>query len=677
MTCAACQTHVRRALEETPGVARAAVNLMSGEATVVFDPAQVQPPMLIEAVRDSGYEAELASAEARPAGTELHSLALKAAVSLILGAASMLAMQWMHSQAVQWALFAVTLFVMAWAGRGIYVGAWKRTLHGSADMNTLVALGTGAAFLYSAAVTMAPAFFAAQGIGHEVYYEAAIFIIAFVVTGRAIEERAKLQTTSALRKLMDLQAPTARVLRDGVESEIPVLNVVRGDVIVARPGEKLPVDGEVIDGESYVDESMLTGEPEPVMKAVGAQIAGGTLNTTGSFRYRATTLGEASVLARIVALMRQAQVSRAPVERVADRISGIFVPVVMAIAAVTLAGWLVTGHSWLEAAVAAVAVLIIACPCAMGLAVPTAVMVASGRAAEAGLLVKGGEALEKLHRVDVVVLDKTGTVTEGRPRVVTAEIGDDALRWAAAVERRSEHPIARAVVEYADSRGLGGGEVTEFQASPGRGVSGLVEGHRINVGAGIAVTVDGEPAGTLTIDDPVRATSRDAIADLRGLGIDTVLLTGDRAENAHRVAESIGIARVVAEALPNAKVAEVRRLQDEGHRVAMVGDGINDAPVLAQADVGIAMGTGTGVAIDAAEVTLLRADLRTVAQAIRLSRASWRVIRQNLFWALAYNVIAIPAAALGWLSPVIASAAMAASSLSVVGNSLRLRRVKL
>jgi Cu+-exporting ATPase len=349
----------------------------------------------------------------------------------------------------------------------------------------------------------------------------------------------------------------------------------------------------------------------------------------------------------------------------------------MAIAAVTLAGWLVTGHSWLEAAVAAVAVLIIACPCAMGLAVPTAVMVASGRAAEAGLLVKGGEALEKLHRVDVVVLDKTGTVTEGRPRVVTAEIGDDALRWAAAVERRSEHPIARAVVEYADSRGLGGGEVTEFQASPGRGVSGLVEGHRINVGAGIAVTVDGEPAGTLTIDDPVRATSRDAIADLRGLGIDTVLLTGDRAENAHRVAESIGIARVVAEALPNAKVAEVRRLQDEGHRVAMVGDGINDAPVLAQADVGIAMGTGTGVAIDAAEVTLLRADLRTVAQAIRLSRASWRVIRQNLFWALAYNVIAIPAAALGWLSPVIASAAMAASSLSVVGNSLRLRRVKL
>lgn len=689
MTCAACQSHVRKALEETPGVSQAAVNLMSGEAMVVFDPATVAPAGLVEAIRKTGYGAELPVEEAPPlavADHEFHSLARKAVVSLTLGSIAMwLSMQFMHDRWAHWVLFAMTVFVMAWAGGRIYVGAWRGLLRQSTDMNTLVALGTGAAFLYSAAATIAPGSFASRGIGHDVYYEAAIFIVGFVIAGRALEERAKAHTTGALRQLMNLQVSTARVWRDGVEAEIAVKAVLPGDIVIVRPGEKLPVDGEVVDGESYVDESMLTGEPEPVAKREGLPVTGGTLNTTGSFRYRATTLGETSVLARIVKLMRQAQVSRAPIERVADRISGVFVPCVIAIAALTLAGWVLTGHAWIEAAVAAVAVLIIACPCAMGLAVPTAVMVASGRAAEMGLLIKGGEALEKLHRVDTVVLDKTGTITEGKPRVTEAKLGDAALRWAAAVERRSEHPLGRAVVEYAESRGLNDAPVLEFRAIPGRGVSGLVEGHRVRAGNaefvggsrdGLQVSVDGIAVGSLTIEDAVRPTSRAAVDELRALGINTVMLSGDRESNARKVADSVGIARVVARALPDTKVAEVRRLQEEGHRVAMVGDGINDGPVLAQADVGIAMGSGTGVAIDAAEVTLLRPDLRAVAQAIRLSRASWRIMRQNLFWALAYNVVAIPAAALGWLSPVIASAAMAASSVSVVANSLRLKKLK-
>lgn len=692
MTCAACQSHVRKALEETPGVSQAAVNLMSGEATVVFDPAKVAPDALVESIRKTGYGAELPAKESPPLAItnhEFHSLALKAGVSLALGAIAMwLSMAYMHDQWARWFLFAMTAFVMAWAGGRIYIGAWRGLLRRSTDMNTLVALGTGAAFLYSAVVTIAPDFFTARGIGHDVYYEAAIFIVGFVIAGRALEERAKAHTTGALRQLMNMQVPTARVWREGVESEIAVKAVHPGDVVIVRPGEKLPVDGEVTEGESYVDESMLTGEPEPVAKRAGSLVTGGTLNTTGSFRYRATTLGEASVLARIVKLMRQAQVSRAPIERLADRISGVFVPCVMGIAALTLVGWVVTGHAWIEAAVAAVAVLIIACPCAMGLAVPTAVMVASGRAAEMGLLVKGGEALEKLHRADTVVLDKTGTITEGRPRVTSAKIGDAALRWAAAVERRSEHPLGKAVVEYAESHGLNDIPVLEFRAMPGRGVSGLVEGHRVRAGnaafvgamnndEGLQVSVDGIAVGSLTIEDAVRPNSRVAVDELRSLGVEVVMLSGDRESNARKVADSVGITQVVAGALPEAKVAEVRRLQGEGHHVAMVGDGINDGPVLAQADVGIAMGSGTGVAIDAAEVTLLRPDLRAVAQAIRLSRASWRIMRQNLFWALAYNVIAIPAAALGWLNPVIASAAMAASSVSVVANSLRLKKIQI
>ncbi|HEY2845902.1 MAG TPA: copper-translocating P-type ATPase, partial [Bryobacteraceae bacterium] len=674
-----------------------------------------------EAIRETGYGAELPVAgrtafeeqEEREHGQarEARDLGVKAVVSLALGGIAMfLSMHFLsmggmrasipqeNGSLIRYILLAITVFVMAWAGRRIYSGAWTAARHGSADMNALVALGTGAAFLYSAAVTFAPDFFGSRGIAPDVYYEAAVLILAFVISGRALEARAKRQTTTALRKLIGLQSATARVIREGVEAEIPVAQVHRGDTVLVRPGEKLPVDGEIIDGSSYIDESMLTGEPVPVEKSPGTQVIGGTLNTTGSFRYRATTLGQAGVLARIVTLMREAQASRAPIEQLADRISGIFVPAVLALAAVTFAGWMIhgnasagAGNAWISAATASVAVLIIACPCAMGLAVPTAVMVATGRGAQLGLLIKGGEALEKLRRVDTVVLDKTGTVTEGRPRVTEAHIDDESLRLAAAVERRSEHPLARAVVEFAESRSLRMPEVAGFRAVAGRGVAALAEGHDVLAGnpafleeagvasedGGLLVAIDGHFAGSLTVADPIRAAARAAIGELQRLGLDLVLLTGDRRETAEAIAHEAGIGRVVAGVLPDGKVAEIRRLQSEGHVVAMVGDGINDAPALAQADVGLAMGSGTDIAMAAGDVTLLRADLAGVAHAIALSRATWKIMRQNLGWAFGYNIIAIPAAALGFLNPVIASAAMALSSISVVTNSLRLKRVRL
>lgn len=717
MTCAACQSHVQKALEQTPGVAKAAVNLMTGEATVTFDPRTTEPAKLVDAIVETGYDAQVPTAgltaieeqsERESAQiAEARQLSVKAMVSLALGGVamwlSMRAMPAMHGQGVRYLLLAIAIFVMGWAGRQIFAGAWKAARHGSADMNALVALGTGAAFLYSLAVTIAPGFFESRGIVPEVYYEAAVLILAFVITGRALEARAKRQTTSALRKLIGLQPAVARVVRGGVDLDVPVAEVQRGDIIVVRPGEKIPTDGEIADGSSFLDESMLTGEPAPVEKHPGDKVIGGTLNTTGSFRYRATALGEASVLQKIVRLMRQAQGSRAPIEKLADRISGIFVPVVLVLAMLTFAGWMIAGAGFTKAAATAVAVLIISCPCAMGLAVPTAAAVAIGRGAEMGLLIKGGETLEKLRRVATIVLDKTGTVTEGRPRITNIEIDDEALRLAAAVERRSEHPLARAVVELAGSRGLKVPDAEDFRATAGRGVEAMVEGRRVRVGneafAGslnggpgatvpgsteIVVTVDGEKAGRLTVEDPIRASSAAAIRELRGLGLEVVMLTGDRREPAEKIAREVGIDRVVAEVLPDGKVEEIRRLITSGgpagtrgggpgKLVAMVGDGINDAPALAQADAGFAMGSGTDIAMEAGDVTLLRSDLAGVADAIGLARATGRIMRQNLVWALGYNVIAIPAAALGFLSPVIASAAMAASSVSVVTNSLRLK----
>jgi len=592
-------------------------------------------------------------------------------------------------------------------------------------MDTLVAVGTGAAFLYSVIATVGPGFFAAHGVATDVYYEAVIIIIALILTGNAFEARAKRQTSAALRALAQLQPKTARVVRGRDELDVPITHVTGGDVVIVRPGERVPVDGEVVSGSSAVDESMLTGESIPVMKTMGDRVIGGTINATGAFRYRATTLGSDSVLAQIVKLMRDAQGSRAPIQALADKVSAVFVPVVITLAIATFVVWFVGAHvagalagaAVVRAFAASVAVLIIACPCAMGLAVPTAVMVATGKGAELGVLIKGGEALQRAGDLTTVVLDKTGTVTEGKPTVTDLLVApgspmsvDAVLALVASMESSSEHPLADAIVRHAKGQSLSLRESTGFQSVTGRGAQGAVDGRAVMAGnemlmrehgidttpvrsdaerlaadakSTVYVAVDGKLAGVLAVADPIRATSRDAIARLHAMGLQVVMLTGDNQRTADAIARAAGVDRVVAGVLPEGKVAEIKRLQEEGRVVAMVGDGINDGPALVQADIGIAIGTGTDVAVEAADIALMRSDLRGVAQAIELSRRTMRTMKQNLFWAFIYNVIGIPVAAGALypafgllLSPVLASAAMAFSSVSVVSNSLRLRRAR-
>lgn len=728
MTCAACQANVQRALEREAGVREAAVNLMTAIATVTYDPQQVTPTGLVGAIRAAGYGATLpdsaqsaiAEQERRDAETaeEFTAFTRKAIATGVIGAAMMAAMPLMHH--LPWANLVqllITLGVMATAGRHFYVRAWLGLTHRTADMNTLVALGTGAAFLYSLVATLVPSFFSSRGIPADVYFEAVVLIIAFILTGNAFEARAKRNTAVALRALVQLQPKTARVVRNLMEREVAIDEVVPGDVVAVKPGERIPVDGVVLRGESAVDESMLTGESIPVAKQKGDRVFGGTMNGTGAFRLTATTLGADSALARIVQLMRDAQGSRAPIQHLADRLSAIFVPVVVTIAALTFVTWVLVAQEPVRAMAVAVSVLIIACPCAMGLAVPTAVMVATGRGASLGVLIKGGEALQRAAEVDTVVVDKTGTVTEGRPVVTDLVRVDDALTdetmlgLVAAVERRSEHPLADAIVREAAARGLTLSEVEAFASLTGRGARGTLAGHAVLVGnaallaeqgvdagaltreadrladAGrtvLFIAIDGRAIGVIAVADQIRPTSREAIAAMRARGLEVVLLTGDETRVGEAVAREAGIARVVAGVLPKGKVAEVQRLQREGRVVAMVGDGINDAPALAQADVGMAMGGGADVATDAADVVLMRGDLRAAAQALALAHRTMRTMRQNLFWAFAYNVIGIPVAAgvlyptFGiLLSPVVASAAMAFSSVSVVTNALRLRGARL
>jgi Cu+-exporting ATPase len=720
MTCAACSARVQRRLERTPGVSGANVNLMTGSATVLYDPTSTTAERLVEAIRETGYGAELpapeasaeelASADDAARDRENRELRLKFGVSMALA----LLVTALSMPPRPWLQLALTLPVVAWAGRHFYTRAWARFRHRSADMSTLIAVGTGAAFGYSLFVTVAGGWLAVRGIAPHVYYEAVVWIIALVLLGNLLEARARSRTAGAIRRLIELRPLAARVLRSGVEVEIPLTQLRPGDEVVVLPGEKIPADGTVLDGTSHVDESMLTGEPTPVRKTPGDPVIGATLNRNGALRFRVERVGADTVLSRIIRLVREAQGSKAPIQRLADRIAAVFVPVVIAVSVVTFVIWLVLGPepAYLHALVSAVTVLIIACPCAMGLAVPTAVMVATGRGAELGILIKGGEPLERSSRLDTVVFDKTGTVTEGRPTVQRIASDDEAraLRLAASLERRSEHPLGEAIRAAAADRGLTLADPGHFASLTGRGVTGIVEGQRVAVGNGalleglgvalgrfaaeaeafagdgltpVFVAMDGSVAAVIGVADAVKPSSREAVAGLRGLGLETVLLTGDDARAAESVARAVGIDRVVADVLPERKLEEIRRLQAEGRTVAMVGDGINDAPALAQADVGIAMGTGTDVAMEAGDVTLMRGDPVGVPRAIALARRTMRVMRQNLFWAFVYNVVGIPIAAGALyptfglrLTPAMAAAAMAVSSVSVVMNSLRLRTVK-
>jgi Cu+-exporting ATPase len=681
MTCASCAARIARKLNKLDGV-EASVNYATEEASVAFDPARLNVEELIAAVEAVGYGAALPraamdEAQAGDSATAARSLRRRLVVAALLSVPLVLLAMLPPLQFAgwEWLAFVLATPVVLWSGLPFHRAATANARHGAATMDTLISIGTLAAWGWSSVVLLAE-------LDEHSYFEVGAVITTLILLGRYFEARARRRSSEAIRALLELGAKEARVLRDGEEVLVPVDRLAVGDRFVVRPGDKVATDGIVEEGDSALDQSMLTGESLPVDIGPGSEVAGATINTYGRLVVRATRIGADTALAQIARLVAEAQAGKAPIQRLVDRVSAVFVPIVIAIAAATLAGWLLATGEVGAAFTAAVAVLIIACPCALGLATPTALMVGTGRGAQLGILIKGPEILEQTRRIGTVVLDKTGTVTEGRMELVdvvsrNGARRDEVLRYAGAVEAASEHPIAQAVAAAA-RRELGAlPPVSDFRNLPGVGVVGVVDGKKVEVGRGtdgIDVRWDGQPQALLIVRDTVKATSREAVRELRELGLTPVLLTGDREETAQRIGAEVGIQRVLAEVYPDEKAAEVRRLQESGEVVAMVGDGVNDAPALAQADLGIAIGTGTDVAIEASDLTLVSGDLRAAADGIRLARRTLRTIKGNLFWAFAYNVAAIPLAVAGLLNPIVAAAAMAASSVFVVTNSLRLRR---
>ena len=716
MTCAACANRIERGLARLPGVHEASVNLAMERATVRFDPGAVSLEQLTAKVAALGYEA-FALQDVREDQGEAREAEIKRQTFLFLFSAlfsfPLLVAMAGHVAHVEsalirflshgWVQFVLATPVQFFAGWPFYVDAYRNLRNRTANMSVLVALGTSAAYFYSLAAVLSPQL----GITG-LYFETSAVLITLILLGKVLEARAKGRASEAIRKLIGLQAKSARVIRDGKELEVPVEQVQVGDLVLVRPGEKIPVDGIIKEGRSAVDESMITGESLPVEKGPGDEVVGATINKHGAFTFVATKVGKETALAQIVRIVEEAQGSKAPIQRLADVVSSYFVPAVVLVALATLGGWYLATGDFTRSLLNMTAVLVIACPCALGLATPTAIMVGTGRGAESGILFKGGEHLEKTHQLSAVVLDKTGTITKGEPEVTdVVPVGtlpaERLLQWAAAAEKRSEHPLAQAVVAAARAQGFELAEPRGFAAIPGQGVRAEVEGRTILVGnrrlmeasgldvgaveeevqrleragkTAMLVAVDGALAGIVAVADTVKESSARAIAALQAMGLRVIMLTGDNQRTAHAVARQVGIAAedVIAEVLPEEKARQIEALQRRGFKVAMVGDGINDAPALATADVGIALGTGADVAIEAADVTLVRGDLRGIAAAIRLSRATMAKIRQNLFWALVYNAVGIPFAAFGLLNPIIAGTAMALSSVSVVTNSSLLKR---